>query len=316
MKLKPVFGLVCCFLLAKSSFSQIEVESSLETGNTPAYYIEEILLGEGIQAFNIQFHGDSLQLGEFGNGENSNLNLNEGLMLATGDVGVADTFPNETNISAFTNPLTNPLLPNYDSALTALSSPLNTFHTAVLEFDFIPTGDTVRFNYVFASEEYNIFVCTQFNDVFGFFLSGPGIPGIVNLAKVPGTNEIVAVNNINDGKAGFGIAPSPCTYNTNSCACNPQYYVNNNYPNVGDSVQYNGFTVPLEAKHEVICGDTYHIRMAIADVADGAYDSGVFLEGGSFSSTLIEVNIATVNGDSSINEGCGEAEILFSRGDA
>ncbi|MBK7946535.1 MAG: choice-of-anchor L domain-containing protein [Flavobacteriales bacterium] len=42
----------------------------------------------------------------------------------------------------------------------------------MLEFDFIPTGDTLRFRYVFGSEEYPNYTCGSVNDVFGFFLSG------------------------------------------------------------------------------------------------------------------------------------------------
>ena len=47
----------------------------------------------------------------------------------------------------------------------------------VLGFDFIPESDTIVFNYSFGSEEYTSWVNTQYNDVFGFFISGPGITG-------------------------------------------------------------------------------------------------------------------------------------------
>ena len=61
---------------------------------------------------------------------------------------------------------------------------------AKLEFDFVPTSDTITFRYVFGSQEYFAYENTQYNDVFGFFLSGPGIAGpyangAINLAIVP-----------------------------------------------------------------------------------------------------------------------------------
>lgn len=308
-----IFLLVC---LPAISFGQISVQHTGETGWTPTQYVNDVLLGTGVTAFNVQFYGDSTQLGGFGNGDSSNLNMDTGLILASSNVHLADSFPNN---GAMTYGVDNPVAANFDPDLNSLVN-FSTNQTAVLEFDFVPYGDTVRFNYIFASEEYNFYVCTQYNDVFGFFLSGPGISGsfsngAVNLALVPGTNQAVTVTNINDGKALFNQQPATCTYNSNNCPCNSQYYVNNNYPTAGQTVQYNGFTTVLEAKHHVNCGDTYHIKLAICDVSDGALNSGVFLEGGSFSSGLVEVNIASVNGDSTINEGCGSADIIFQRGD-
>src|SRR4030095_438410 len=111
-----------------------------------------------------------------------------------------------------------------DANLNALVTPNLTEDAVILEFDFVPIGDTIRFNYVFSSEEYPSFSCTQYNDVFAFFISGPGITGLKNIALVPGTNIPVAINSINSGTAsdndGYcsGMGPgSPF----------PQYFTNN-----------------------------------------------------------------------------------------
>lgn len=303
--------LISSFFLSTLAFSlqaQLTVSSAQQSGNWADYYVQNVLLGTGVTAFNVTFTGcdttngneglDSLQIGEF-TSTNTLVDIPYGVMLHSGSV---ENFSGGANFSDGVSDI------DLDSLLPGFT--MN--NAAILEFDFVPQGDTVRFNYVFGSLEYPTYVCSPFNDVFGFFLSGPGINGTfenngVNIALVPGTNIPVSINTINDVAGG-----SSCT---NPCPCNTQYYVNNNGFSNDTNVKFTGMTVTLEAKHWVSCGDTYHIKLAIADAGDGILNSGVFLEGGSFTSNLIEVNIASVNGDSTINEGCGQAEIQFMRGD-
>jgi gliding motility-associated-like protein len=316
MNLSLRFLLVFLFL-GSSVSAQISVTSAKQSGNWADYYVQNVLLGSGVVAFNAEFTGcdttfggqqvgyDSTQISEFFNA-NSVVDIDYGVFMASGS----------TEVLAGYNPSPNPGPGNSDNVsdpdLAMLLPSFNLHNSAVLEFDFVPQGDTIRFNYVFGSIEYPGYVCTQFNDVFGFFLSGPGISGpftnsAINLAVVPNTSTPVAINTINDIPGGTACSPA--------CPCNSQYFVNNYTAPTDTNVAFGGLTVALEAVAEVICGDTYHIKMAIADAGDGVLDSGVFLEGGSFSSNLIEVQIETVNGDSTINEGCGTADIIFTRGD-
>ena len=316
MILKYLKVLVLIVAFANSSFAQLNITSAKQSGNWADYYVQEVLLGTGVTAFNATFSGcdttfpghqegyDSTQIGEF-TSLNTAVEIPYGLMLCSGST--------ENKSGSAVNPNLGPNSSDGvgDPDLAQLVGG-NLNNAAVLEFDFVPQGDTIRFNYTFASVEYPGFICSAFNDAFGFFLSGPGIAGpftngAENLAVVPGTNIPVTINSINDAPGGGACNPA--------CPCNAQYFVNNYTAPVDTNVLFGGLTVSMEAIAQVICGDTYHIKMAIADVSDGALDSGVFLEGGSFTSNLIEVNIATVNGDSTINEGCGEADILFSRGD-
>ena len=82
------------------------------------------------------------------------------------------------------------------------------YDECVIEFDFVPEGDSISFNYVFVSEEYPEYVCASFNDAFGFFLTGPNpnLPNYnaENIALIPNpnnpstyTNTPVAINTVN-----------------------------------------------------------------------------------------------------------------------
>ena len=73
----------------------------------------------------------------------------------------------------------------------------------VVEFDFEAGGDSISFNYVFGSDEYLTYVNTQYNDIFAFFLSGPGLSGpfaspagfpdgAINIAQVPNSDRRMA----------------------------------------------------------------------------------------------------------------------------
>ncbi len=286
------------FFLINSLSAQLIVNTGMPVNNL----VNNVLLGGGVSATNIVFNGPANAIGYF-DGSGSNIGLDEGIIIATGDV------MNAIGPNLSTSTTTNFNLPG-DPQLTALTTS-NTFDAVSLEFDFIPTGDTLRFRYVFASEEYCEFVCDQFNDVFAFFLSGPGITGAVNIANVPGSTPPIpiTIKNINNGD---------CSTNPpQQCGGNPLYYVDNTNGNnpVITSVQYDGFTVVLEAMAIVVPCSTYHIKIAIADVGDGAYDSAVFLEAGSFGSNGVTVtaNAPDVNsaGQNLLPEGCAKASFVF-----
>ncbi|WP_345077171.1 choice-of-anchor L domain-containing protein [Nemorincola caseinilytica] len=170
-----------------------------------------------------------------------------------------------------------------DPDLTLLAG-TTTNDACTLEFDFVPKGDTVSFNYQFGSEEYINSTCGQYNDAFAFFISGPGISGTQNMALVPGTNIPVTVNSINSGVPGPPGWPGFCNI-ANCTSMGPgspftTYFINNAG---GTQVTYRGYTTKLRAYHSVTPCSTYHLKMSVADAANSLYDSGVFIEAGSLS---------------------------------
>ncbi len=264
---------------------------------TPTQYVQNVLLGGGVTVSNVTFSGQSYQIGTFdATNTNPYIGLDNGIIMASGDVNVAVGPNNNTGAN-----IGNPGFGVNDPDLDVLAG-VGTNDAAVLEFDFIPTGDTVKFNFVFGSEEYPEFV-NSINDAFGFFLSGPGISGpftnnAQNIALVPGTTTPVTINTVNSGS-------------------NPSFYVdNNNQAGSPNAIQFDGYTTVMTAIGLVQCGLQYHIKIAVADASDDILDSGVFLEAGSFSSNTITMNsdIDINNGqDSILYEGCGFATLDFAR---
>jgi gliding motility-associated-like protein len=255
-------------------------------GQTPQNLVQNVLVGTGVSVNNIAFVGDPGQIGSF-NGQNSNIGINSGIILSTGSITTAPGLGGDFSS-------TNLGLPG-DADLDGLSNAA-TEDAAILTFDFVPLNDTIVFNYVFASEEYPEFVNTGFNDVFAFFISGPGYPSATNLALLPGSNTPVTIDNVNN-------------------LTNSQYYIDNSN---GTTVVYDGFTVKLQAMAIVVPCSTYTLKIAIADAGDDAYDSAVFLEANSLSAgdpdiTVSAGSVANVN-DSLIVEGCLDGVLAFTRG--
>ncbi len=282
------------------------------TGLTPTQLVEDVLVGNGVAVSNVTYTGHAEAIGSF-TGTGTNLGLTSGIVLTTGTVldagglfgGNGPHGPNDSG-SAGTDNGTAGYGP-----LTALAG-ATTYNAAVLQFDFVPQSDSVRFRYVFGSDEYPEFVDGGFNDAFAFFITGPGFGGSYNMATIPGGGGPVSIDNINNGNSNTG----PCQ--------NCSYYVNNgtgtNAPFNASSfyIQYDGFTVVMEATAQVECGETYHLVISIADAGDGAYDSGIFLEANSLASFApIEMNAQLANnvfGDqSTMAEGCETATVTITR---
>jgi gliding motility-associated-like protein len=273
------------FAVGAVAHAQVNVNTSL----TPQQLVQDVLVGSCVTVSNVTFNGSASAAASAGAASftsgTTNLGIANGVILASGNATGA--------AGASTSFASTALGTGSDADLVTLSGQTINDRT-VLEFDFVPQGDSVRFRYVFGSEEYPEFVCSNFNDAFGFFLSGPGINGpfsngAINLAVVPNTIIPITINTINSGQPGGSYPASGCATSDPNWQANSVYYVDNA---TGTTVAYDGFTVVLTAKAQVQCGQTYHIKLAIGDGFDSIYDSGVFLEAGSFSSVPFVPQIA------------------------
>ena len=286
--------LLVILFFGHQGMSQLMIVEGSSMNMTPQELVETWLVGQGISVSNCTFNGStdtisSNQIGVFtaSGGAASELGLRSGVLITSGQASLA-------------------IGPNLDSAAGAnlglpgdpdlyLLADTTTNDAAVLEFDFIPQYDTLKFRYVFGSEEFFEYCNSLFNDAFGFFLSGPGINGTFsnnseNIATMPGGSSLpVTINNL----------------------CND---LDSRWSNYGGwNFQYDGFSFVFTAWHVVAPCSTYHIKLAVADALDDAYDSGVFLEKNSFNATGLTINntYAIPSLGNKAIEGCNQAIISF-----
>jgi hypothetical protein len=189
--------------------------------------------------------------------------FDQGIILSSGDVNTL----NGPNLGDATS--TDNMAPG-DIDLDGLIPGYTTFDAVILEFDFTcSTAQEVVFQYTFGSEEYNEYVNTPFNDVFGFFLNG------TNIAVAPmgcsGAGSPVSINNVNCGNPYVGVGPN--------CDC----FRNNDLDDGGGSIntELDGLTQVFFATGTILPGAN-HIKIAIADAGDPVLDSDVMIRCQSF----------------------------------
>ncbi|WP_321515277.1 choice-of-anchor L domain-containing protein [Marinifilum fragile] len=257
--------------------------------------VQNVLITGCLTASNVTYSGDeALGLGYF-NAGTSDFPLASGIILSTGEVVHAEGPNSNDGISDNIGGVSG------DSDVNTLTGN-NGRDAQILEFDFVPAGDVLAFRYVFASEEYPEYTCGNYNDVFAFIISGPGITADAglsgrNIALIPGTTNPVTINNVNNRSCG-----------------NSTFYVDETN---GFATEFDGRTTVLTATAAVQPCQTYHIRLIIADVWDASYNSAVFLEARSFKSNevVIENGVAGNNDVEFMYEGCAKSFIKFLRED-
>ncbi|WMI68759.1 choice-of-anchor L domain-containing protein [Mangrovimonas sp. YM274] len=217
--------------------------------------------------------------------------FDDGIMLASGNASLADgpnvsttassgswDWPGDMDLEEFVNG--------------------NTYNASIIEFDFVPFADEISFDFIMASEEYNgaSFEC-NYSDAFAFLLTDEA--GVTtNLAVLPGTTTPILVTNIHP----------------QNTACGPmnEQYFGGYTPDDLPPMIYDGRTVEFTAFSEVNVGETYHIKLVMADEGDSALDSAVFLRAGSFDLGTFDlgIDITQANG----NAVCQGESIILSTG--
>jgi len=221
------------------------------------------ILGSGITVSNLSYTGAGISAGTFVGGQSAGINIESGIILTCGDAALAVP-PNQLDGSSANNGLAG------DTDLNTLIPGYETNDATILEFDFVSDGGDLYFEYVFASEEYNEYTNSSYNDVFGFFLDGE------NIALIPGRSAQVSINNVNGGNPIGTEASNADLYNNND--------LDDGGPNF--AIEYDGFTDVFVASKENLSAGVHHIKLAIADAGDSILDSAVFILAGSFADTL------------------------------
>jgi hypothetical protein len=227
------------------------------TGGFTADQLVSEILGPGITVVpgSVSYTGAAIASGKFS--DRGVIGINSGILLTSGSIANVDSV-NNNDAATTVNNLAG------DAQANSLIPGFTTRDATVLEFKFVSSGGDLFFNYAFGSEEYNEWVSSSFNDVFGFFLDG------VNIALLPGTSTPVAINTVNN-------------------VSNSGSYVNNDPSDLpGGSlkpIEYDGFTTVLTAQALGLAAGEHTIRLVIADAGDWSLDSGVFIQSGTFSDT-------------------------------
>lgn len=265
-------------------YIDVNVPPYPESNYTPTQLVTDVLVGtsgscgtpniSNVTITPNQPVSDTDRFWGYFNKSTSGFPFDEGIVLTTGYARQAGNDAIGDVLLGSTGTMSDPDL------VAAIGTTQQLFDAVVLEFDFVPTSTQMKFNYIFASEEYTGgYPCLNYDDAFALLLK-PNIAGstYTNLAVLPGGAGPVSATNIVPQDPLFSCGP-----------INAQYF-GSLPPN---QVNYYGRTIPLTAEATVIPGQSYHIKMVLADARDGSYDSAVFLEAGSFD---IGVNLQDPSG--------------------
>nr|WP_314497265.1 choice-of-anchor L domain-containing protein [uncultured Chryseobacterium sp.] len=260
------------------AFINVNVPPYLPSNYTPEQLVKDVLINGGstcsipnvsnVTVSPNQLVSNASRFWGYFNKGTTNFPFNDGIVLTTG-------LASEAGNSFISGSLAGNIsqLGDADLAAATNTNQGSQRDAVALEFDFVPNSTQVKFNYIFASEEYSGTFPCSYSDAFALLIRPTAGGPYVNVAVLPGTAGAVSVTNIRPANSSTGGALS-CG------ALNPTYFAGYNSSSI--ETNYNGRVVPLTATATVTPGVSYHFKMVLADYNDNTLDSAVFLEGGSF----------------------------------
>lgn len=276
---KPQQEKASALTMKAGAFIDVNVPTYPASAYTPLQLVKDVLISSGTNSCvtpnvsnvqvspNLPATNANRSWGYFNRGT-TNFPFRDGIVLSTG-------YAEKAGNAYISTTLGDDLPTGSDPDLVAATSPSVTLNDAVvLEFDFVPTSSQVKFNYLFASEEYTGSFPCSFSDAFALLLKPVAGGPYVNMAVLPapGTGPVSVTN----------IHPQNSFTGTNMGCGAPNVAFFGGYNTTNIETNFNGRTIPLQATATVVPGQSYHFKMVLADAIDSSYDSAVFLDGGSF----------------------------------
>ncbi|MBU0696212.1 MAG: OmpA family protein [Bacteroidetes bacterium] len=321
--MKKFYTLLFSMFFCGLGYAQIRVELT-----NVDQWVKNNFIGQGVVVGHIKTHFPAKEAAGIFN-SNGILQINDGLVLSTGDVRRIGGLNDQFNLSTGFN-LTG--TPEKDEDLQKIEKG-NLFDVNYIEFDFVPYNNSISFNYQFGSDEYPEYVGSAFNDVFAFIVSDG--KESKNIALIPEKNTPVSINTVNFktdsiyyidnnpfrlktmnredpnmeeqeiyrtrvGEILYAIkkffTPKDEIFNPISQVIEPdENLIKKLNQKLYNNLQFDGITTKLVAQTYVEPYKRYHLKIIISDVSDNIYDSGVFLEKGSLTTVKDEKQPGFIN---------------------
>jgi len=221
------------------------------------------IFGDGVQVVSASYTGDRDSSGIYTNGDSISPGVtpgDTGIMFSTGDLrGFTNNNFFQSNQSSSTT--TNSSGPNNQADFNAAAG-TNTFDASYLDVDFIPTGNVMTMQFVFASEEFPEYATGAFQDFVGVWINGSLVP--------------------------LGVGDGDIDPNNLNAGSNSNLFIDNTSDQF--NTEMDGFTVTMTLTIPVNSGVTNSIRIGVADVSDNRYDSTLLIAGDSVQTTLVALD--------------------------